>query len=47
MIGFYLKNDWELLDKNDVEADFNLLNAMIFNMSVELRNRKILIEKEF
>ena len=47
LIGFYLKNDWELLDKNDVEADFNLLNAMIFNMSVELRNRKILIEKEF
>lgn len=47
LIGFYLKNDWELLDKNDVEANFNLLNAMIFNMSVELRNRKILIEKEF
>lgn len=47
LIGFYLKNDWELLDKNDVEANFNLLNAMIFNISVELRNRKILIEKEF
>jgi hypothetical protein len=47
LIDFYLKNDWELLDKNDVEANFNLLNTMIFNRSEELKNKKVLIEKEF
>jgi hypothetical protein len=47
LIDFYLKNGWELLDKNMVEANFNLLNTMIFNRFEGLKNKKILIEKEF
>lgn len=47
LVDFYLRNDWELLDKKDVEANFNLLNTMIYNRSEELKDKKIFIEKEF
>lgn len=47
LVLFYLKNDWKLLDKPLVKADFNLLNTMVFNMRCELENQIFFIEKEF
>ncbi len=47
LVGFYSKNDWKLIYKNKVEADFSLFYTMVFNINTELEDRKIYIKTEF
>lgn len=47
LVPFYLKNDWKLLDKQKVKANFNLLNTMVFNLNEKLKDQMFFIENEF
>jgi hypothetical protein len=47
LIDFYLKNNWKLLEKNKVGANFHLLNTMILDIYNKLKDKSVFIENEF
>ena len=47
LIDFYINKDWKLVDKNNVKADFNLLNTMILDFNNQLKDKSIFIKNEF
>jgi predicted GNAT family N-acyltransferase len=47
LVDFYSKCTWQLMDKNKVEASFDLLNTMVFNLNSQMYDKTIFIEKQF